>query len=490
MVWIHRPIRSRRRTTAVLVASVTALLLGPSVVTASAATAPVQPGLFGDQDPTYDGVFRESLGLLAYAAAGETPPAEAVSWLLGQQCPDGGFQAFRAVTTDPCQKSDPVAYAGEDTNSSGLAAAALRAVGQSNAADRALAWAVAAQNTDGGFPYFLGGSSDANSTAMVLFGTNTAGRSPSSVAVGGVSAADFLVGLQLGCEGAATDDDGGFAFQDYGSGLLDNDAASVQAVLALSGAALPVTPRAVSTSVPRADCTTGPTPAPTATPAALGAGHLARVLDAFSGAVPQVDYSSGARVPGSVSAGDTAWAAMSLAAVGVGRSQLHAALGVLGAAPLTTSSVQKAAVAAAAAATADQPGQLALTALAARAGGASSATVGAYVARLGATMRLDPAATAPSPTSSAPPAASATASPSTSTSPSPSARATTSPTPVPGSSTPSSVSPDPETSASDLAALSDTGATSLTPVLGGLGATLLLLGLGLVATVRRGSAHA
>jgi len=260
VVSIHRRIPSRRRTAAALVATATALLLGPSLVPAAAAASPLQAGLFGDQDPTYDGVFRQSLGLLAYAAVGETPPADAVSWLLGQQCPDGGFQAFRPVASDPCQKSDPIAYAGEDTNSTGIAAAALRAIGQPHAADRALAWAAGAQNSDGGFPYFVGGSSDANSTAVVLFGTNTAGRPPASVAVGGVSAADFLVGLQLGCAGAATDDDGGFAFQDYGSGLLDNDAASVQAVLALSGAALPVTPRTVSTSVPRADCTTSPPP--------------------------------------------------------------------------------------------------------------------------------------------------------------------------------------------------------------------------------------
>ncbi|HEY5135680.1 MAG TPA: hypothetical protein VIJ41_07810 [Candidatus Nanopelagicales bacterium] len=489
MVSIHRRIPSRRRTAAALVATATALLLGPSLVPAAAAASPLQAGLFGDQDPTYDGVFRQSLGLLAYAAVGETPPADAVSWLLGQQCPDGGFQAFRPVASDPCQKSDPIAYAGEDTNSTGIAAAALRAIGQPHAADRALAWAAGAQNSDGGFPYFVGGSSDANSTAVVLFGTNTAGRPPASVAVGGVSAADFLVGLQLGCAGAATDDDGGFAFQDYGSGLLDNDAASVQAVLALSGAALPVTPRTVSTSVPRADCTTSPPPSTTAGPAELGAGHLARVLDAFSGAIPQFDYSSGARVPGSVSAGDTAWAAMSLAAVGIGRSQLDAALGVLGAAPTTAAGVRtgRVADAAAAAATADQPGQLALVALAARAGGAGVATVAAFVARIGATMRLAPAATAPSPSSSSTaPSAPSSAAPSASSSATPSGSPTRSASASPSVSPTSSASP----SSSDLGALSPTGATPLTPVLGVLGATLLLAGLGLLATARRRSAHA
>ena len=480
VVTIHR--RLARCTTAVLVASATALLLGSSlsVPSASAAgsttSAPAQVGLFGAQDPTYDGAFRQSLGLLAYTAIGQTPPADAVTWLLGQQCPDGGFQAFRALTSDPCQKSDPVAYAGEDTNATGIAAAALRAIGRTAAADRALAWTLAAQNADGGFPYFVGGSSDANSTAVVLFGTNTAGRSPSSVATGGVSAAAFLTGLQVGCVGAATDDDGGFAFQDYGSGLLDNDAASVQAVLALSGAALPVTPRHVTTSVPRADCTSSPAPAPSATPVELGAGHLARVLDAFSGAIPQFDYTAGARVPGSVSAGDTAWAAMSLAAVGVGRTQLDSALAALGAQPMTAAAIRTAGVSAAAAAATDQPGQLALSTLAVTAAGGSSSVAGSYVARIGATMRVAPAATAPS--SSPSPTAPATASPS------PTASATRTTTPVvTGSATPAP-------SSSDLASLSPTGATPITPALGAAGGVLLLLGLGLLVVGRRGGAHA
>jgi len=478
VVSIHR--RFVRRTTAVLVASTTALLLGSSLTPASATSAPVQPGLFGAQDPTYDGVFRQSLGLLAYSAVGQSPPADAVAWLLGQQCTDGGFQAFRAVTSDPCQTSDPLAYSGEDTNATGIAAAALRAVGQTAAADRAVAWTLAAQNTDGGFPYFVGGLSDANSTAVVLFGTNTAGRAPASVTTGGVSAAHFLLGLQVGCDGAATDDDGGFAFQDYGSGLLDNDAASVQAVLALSGAALPVTAHPVASSVPRADCTTTPAPTPTASPTALGAGHLARVLDAFGGAIPQFDYTSGARVPGSVSAGDTAWAAMSLAAVGVGRTQLNSALTVLGAASTTAAAARTADVTAAAASTTDAPGQLALSALAVTASGGSSAVAGSYVARIGATMRVAPAATTPSS--------------STSSSPSPTTSATTSPSPsaspVPTTTAVGTGGATPAPTSSDLESLSPTGATPITPVLGVVGAALLLLGLGLLVAGRRGGTHA
>ncbi len=478
MVSLHRTSRGRK-STAVLAASASALLLGASLLSApsaGAASAPVQVGLFGSQDPTYDGVFRQSLALLAYTAARTTPPAEAVTWLLGQQCPDGGFQAFRTSPKVACKKSDPVSYSGEDTNATGIAAAALRAIGRTAAADRALAWALAAQNADGGFPYYLHGSSDSNSTAIVLLGSNAAGRTPDSVQRGGVSAAHFLESLQIGCAGVATDDDGGFAFQDYGTGLVDSDTASVQATFALSGARLPLAAGPVSTDVPRATCPAAASAAPTGSaptgspspssatpsatpstaaaavgpaPAQLGAGHLARVLSAFGGAIPQFDFNAGARVPGSVSVGDTAWAALSLAAVGVGRTQLDAALGVLGRQTTAKASGTAAAGSTATAASAsaappadaDQPGLLALGALATSAGGGASTTVQAYVVRIGATMRVAPAVASPT--------------------------ASASPTPTGDS------------------ALSPTGATPLTPVLAGLGVLLVLLGAGALGSTRR-----
>ena len=136
---VARQLQPRRtRFTAVLVSvSASALVAGTAllpVASAEAVTTPVQVGLFGAQDPTYDGVFRQSLGLLAYAAAGTTPPKDAVGWLLAQQCPDGGFQAFRANTKVACQKSDPATFSGEDTNSTGIALAALHAIGETAAA--------------------------------------------------------------------------------------------------------------------------------------------------------------------------------------------------------------------------------------------------------------------------------------------------------------------------------------------------------------------
>ena len=445
----------RMRFVAATLAVSTTVLTGASLLITSpaiAAAPTTQVGLFGSQDPTYDGAFRQSLGLLAYVAADLTPPTDAVDWLVGQQCADGGFEAFRADTSQVCAPSDAVNYSGEDTNSTGMAAVALRALGKTAAADDAVAWLMAAQNVDGGFPYFVKGDSDANSTAVVLFATNAKHQLPSAVQRGGVSAADFLTSLQIGCDGAATEADGAFAFQDYGSGLVANDAASVQATLALSGASLPLAPASVSTDVPRATC---PAPVPqtdTSSPVELAAGHVARLLDAFGGAVPQVDYSSGDRVPGSVSVGDTAWAVLSLAAVGVGRTQLDAALATL--AKSAEVSVSPARLKSASASS-DQPGLLGVVALAIRAAGGSPDSVGAAATRVGATMRTAPTSDSPSPSSS------------------PSASDTEWPDDIAYSS-----------------GLPPTGSSSITPVLGGAGGLLVLLGLLTVVVSRRRGTHA
>ena len=78
----HRPCRDRRARPG----------LGP----ASAAAAPKNVGLYGSSDPTYDGVFRQSLAILGLHAAGQTPDPTAIDWLLDQQCADGGFSSYNA----------------------------------------------------------------------------------------------------------------------------------------------------------------------------------------------------------------------------------------------------------------------------------------------------------------------------------------------------------------------------------------------------------
>ncbi len=454
-----RPPAARRAIAGLLAA--TALLASAALAapSASAATAPVQVGLFGTQDPTYDGVFRQSLALLAFAAADQAPPEESVAWLLDQQCADGGFQAFREDTTKPCTKSDPANFVGEDSNSTALASAALTVLGELDAADGALAWLEGAQNSDGGFPYFLGGTSDVNSTAIALMATNAVGLAPTQVTSGGVSAADYLVGLQVGCPGVPTNEDGGFAYADFSAGTA-NDAATVQAALAITGAALPFVADAPSLDIPRVDCP-APTVTPTApavagaaapaaalpvTPAELAGGYIARTLETYGNAIPQLDFTTGERKPGTVSAGDTAWAVLALSAIGVGGTQRDAALDVL----LAEVGTAPAAKTAAKAVSDEAPGLLSLAALAVVSADGKPATAADLVARVGATMRTAPASVTPTPT------------------------------PTTGTPTPSGTSDG---------GLAPSGASPLTPGLAGAGALLLLLGSVALGLTRRQGSH-
>ncbi len=466
----HRLITGLVAVSAAVVATAATLAPAAQASGSASSSTPVQGGLFGTADPTYDGAFRQSLSLLAYVAADRTPPAAAVAWLQHQQCADGGFQAFRADVAKACTKSDPATFSGEDTNSTGLAAAALTALGDDAAASKALAWLEKAQNVDGGFPYFVGGDSDANSTATVLLATSTVGLDPTEVTRGKVSAADYLAGLQVGCAGTATDEDGAFAYQSYaGTDLTANDAASAQATLALTGAPLPFVTRGMTTAVPRLTCPVPPaapagsaspstSPAPKAAPKVAatvtadqaGAGYLARLLDAYGGAVPQYDFNAGKRLAGTVSAGDTAWAVLALSAAGVGRTQRDAALAVLLAQTGTKAGTAKTGTTSTP--SSEAPGLLALSALAVAAADGSPTTVRSLVARIGATMRAVPAST-----------------------PTPTASPTATPTP---------------SSTGNGATLPDTGATPLTPGLAGAGAVLVLLGGLAVAATRRRGTHA
>ncbi|MDX6764253.1 hypothetical protein SIN09_33900, partial [Streptomyces sp. F8] len=67
----------------------------------------IPSGLYGKNDPTYDGVWRQSFALLAQDTVGVKPAAQAVDWLVGQSCANGSFPAFRADTAKDC---DATAY--------------------------------------------------------------------------------------------------------------------------------------------------------------------------------------------------------------------------------------------------------------------------------------------------------------------------------------------------------------------------------------------
>lgn len=183
-----------RRSAATLAAA--AVVLGAAVPAVAAPPAPtptvaIPDGLYGTADPTYDGVWRQSVALLAQRTTGVTPAAGAVSWLTGQQCANGAFAAFRA---DPAKGCDAKLMV--DTNSTAAAVQALAALGGHEAAtDKAVGWLKSVQNADGGWGYTPGGASDANSTSVVAGALTATGQQPAQVKKAGKSPYDALAGL-------------------------------------------------------------------------------------------------------------------------------------------------------------------------------------------------------------------------------------------------------------------------------------------------------
>lgn len=235
------------RTSRWLIAGTTtlALVATPLVaaVPARAAAPHVEVGLYGTTDPTYDGVFRQSLAILGLHAAGIAPRPEALAWLERQQCADGGFPSYNPDPSKPCPAFDPGQFTGgEDTNATALAAQALLVAGRPARATRAVTFLRGLQNPDGGWELIgrAGSGSDPNSTGLVLTALSaakvTAKDSPqSSVA--------YFATLQVGrpdLPGADLEHGGGIATP-YSNGAPDV-LATVQAIPGLRGATLTSAP--------------------------------------------------------------------------------------------------------------------------------------------------------------------------------------------------------------------------------------------------------
>jgi len=208
-------------------------------------------GLFGAQDPTYDGAYRQGLALAALAAAGVTsttsPSAisSAEGWLEGQQCPDGGWTSY-ITPANPCN-GDPAIYAGPDTNSTALAIEGLAAQGNlaGSAKTASLAFLATAQDPDGGWGYepnAVGapGFSDPDSTSLVIQALISAGQSLSAATWS--RSGGNPVSCLLGFVNTKSPGKGGIAFPGIsGADLL----ATEQAIPALEGVAFPL-PMALS----------------------------------------------------------------------------------------------------------------------------------------------------------------------------------------------------------------------------------------------------
>ncbi|MEV6945924.1 prenyltransferase/squalene oxidase repeat-containing protein [Streptomyces sp. NPDC051172] len=290
-----------RRSAAVLAA--TAVVLGAAVPAFAASPSPSLPGgLYGTSDPKYDGVWRQSLALLAQDTVGVKPAAKAVDWLAGQQCANGAFAPFRADTVKACDAKLMV-----DTNSTGAAVQALAALGgHGSVTGKAVSWLKSVQNKDGGWGYAPGGASDANSTSVVIGALTAVGEKPDQVVKDDRSPYDALLRLALPCGG---DGSGAFAFQPDKKGELSANAdASAAAVVGALGKGLTGDSPKPTGATPTCKKATGREQA-----AQNGAGYLLKALakdkhltSTLPGAKPQPDY------------GNTADAVLALATAGHG----------------------------------------------------------------------------------------------------------------------------------------------------------------------------
>jgi hypothetical protein len=300
-------LRTRSSRLLVTICAILSAALAGTVAAAPSSAASSDSGLYGSADPTYDGVFRQSLAILGLAAQEVTPPAAAVTWLLDQQCADGAFEDYRADISQPCAAPDAANYVGPDSNSTAMALMALMALDDSRiglkpavldrvlkAAERAGAWIRRQQNADGGWAWYPGGASDPSSTGLAMAAANTWGD-----AYGDTSyrrATRFL-----GSVSAACTDGGGFAYQ---RGSKPDALSTSLGVLGITGY-LPVVRQPVA----------GARPTCTNTAQAKGLSYLASGLSS-SGALPSSmggpDYTS------------TAYAVLGLSLAREGRSAIAA----------------------------------------------------------------------------------------------------------------------------------------------------------------------
>ncbi|WP_128803181.1 MULTISPECIES: prenyltransferase/squalene oxidase repeat-containing protein [unclassified Streptomyces] len=292
-----------RRSAAALAAAAVIGAAAPAVAASSSPSPSALPaGLYGTTDPKYDGVWRQSLALLAQHETGVRPAAKAVDWLAGQQCANGAFAPFRADTGKACDAKTMV-----DTNSTAAAVQSLAALGgHDTATGKAVTWLKSVQNKDGGWGYTPGGASDANSTSVVIGALAAVGEKPAQATKDGKSPYDALLKLALPCDGKQA---GAFAFQPDKKGKLaanaDATAAAVVGALGkgLTGAATkPAHAAATCKDAPDAEQAAG-----------NGAAYLTTALakdkhltSAMPGAKPQPDY------------GNTADAVLALATAGQG----------------------------------------------------------------------------------------------------------------------------------------------------------------------------
>ncbi|MEU9109709.1 prenyltransferase/squalene oxidase repeat-containing protein [Streptomyces xanthophaeus] len=297
---------------AVLCVGAAPAALADTAPPASPSAPPVIPsGLFGKNDPTYDGVWRQSVALLAQHTVGLEPAQQAVDWLTGQQCANGGFASFRADAAAACDATTMY-----DTNATAVAVQAMKALGGHDAAvKKGVDWLKSVQNEDGGWAYVPGSPSEANSTALVISALSVAGEKPAEIkSKAGKSAYEGLLPFQLGCTAEPAADRGAFAYQPVDGKLLANADATAAAALAGLGKGSVVVPSGTDTPATALACPADATAA-AADPAAAAQGAAGYLAEALKKDGHLTAVTPGADQP-TPDTGNTADAVIALAAAG------------------------------------------------------------------------------------------------------------------------------------------------------------------------------
>ncbi|WP_158841493.1 prenyltransferase/squalene oxidase repeat-containing protein [Saccharothrix deserti] len=177
-------------------------------------------GRFSDKSQYGDNSngFTQAFALLALDRR-EGAPQAAVDYLVGAQCPDGGFPLILEAPT-----------CASHVDATAMVAQALLAVDKTAEADKALDWLTGVQQPGGGFrDEGKADEGNANSTGLAAHALRAGGR---TAAVD--KAAEFLTSLQVGCA-AAEADRGAIAFDKAGFEQVKSLRASAQGVLGLTG---------------------------------------------------------------------------------------------------------------------------------------------------------------------------------------------------------------------------------------------------------------
>ena len=139
-------------------------------------------GVYGDGQ-----TFTQSLALLGLRAAGVAQPGAALTALHRMADSDGSWNYTGTAGST----------AG-DTNSTAMALMALDSAGDHTADAAAVTWLLGQQDPGGGFPYQAGSGSDPDSDGLVLQALLGSWRDPAAYAHGGGTVITDLLGLQGG----------------------------------------------------------------------------------------------------------------------------------------------------------------------------------------------------------------------------------------------------------------------------------------------------